>query len=283
MCACLVCGSSGDKPFYRSLRRCDACGFVFAESADTADELIWLYQDAYFRGGEYDNYPRDKSLLQANFARRLAALRQYAPGGRLFEIGAAYGFFLELAQAHWRVSGIDVAAAAARHARDTLRLDVTCGEFLDYPLDAAGYDVFCMWDTIEHLACPDRYLARIAAHLRPGGVLALTTGDIASLMARVQGEHWRLIHPPTHLWYFSAATLTQLLARYGLEIVHLSHPGNYRSFAALGRWALPPSSAGDALYRRLATSRFADRGVSLNPHDIMFVIARYRASGCNTA
>ncbi len=278
MAVCLVCGAAvnGVRPSPRGLLRCPQCGFVFADMpADEPITLTSLYQDEYFKGGEYDDYLRDRPQLQANFADRIATLRRYSNGGKLFEIGAAYGFFLELAQAYWQPAGIDVAEPAARYARENLGLPVACGEFLQYPLDPASYDLFCMWDTIEHLARPDRYIERIAHHLRPGGVLALTTGDIGSLTARAQGERWRLIHPPTHLWYFSAQTLGQLLRRYGLEVVHLSHPGNYRSLSALARWGLTPFGAvGQSAYTRLARSGWATRGVNLNLFDIMFVIAQ---------
>jgi len=278
MTVCLVCGVTvnGAKPSRRGLLTCPQCGFVFAAiPADEPAALIALYQEDYFKGGEYDDYLRDRPQLQANFADRIATLQRFSSGGKLFEIGAAYGFFLELAQPYWQPSGIDVAEPAARYAAETLGLPVTCGEFLEYPLDPTGYDVFCMWDTIEHLARPDRYIERIARHLRPGGLLALTTGDIGSLTAHAQGERWRLIHPPTHLWYFSVHTMRQMLGRYGLEVVHLSHPGNYRSLSALARWGLGPLGAsGNAIYTRLNRSNWATRGINLNLFDIMFVIAQ---------
>ena len=62
-----------------------------------------------------------------------------------------------------------------------------------------------MWDTIEHLKRPDLFVQKAAADLRPGGLIALTTGDIGSLNARLRGARWRMIHPPTHLHYFSVS------------------------------------------------------------------------------
>ena len=54
--------------------------------------------------------------------------------------------------------------------------------------------------------------------LKPGGRLFLTTGDIGSWVARIQGPRWRLIHPPTHLHYFSKATITRLLTGLGFSV-----------------------------------------------------------------
>ena len=47
--------------------------------------------------------------------------------------------------------------------------------------------------------------------------LALTTGDIGSVNARLRGHKWRMIHPPTHLHYFSAETMKALLDRHGFR------------------------------------------------------------------
>ena len=56
---------------------------------------------------------------------------------------------------------------------------------------AHAVDVVCMWDTIEHLQHPHLYIERASANMNRGGVIAITTGDIGSLMARMRGaETW---------------------------------------------------------------------------------------------
>ena len=210
-------------------------------------------------------------------------LASYLPNRQtqsLFEIGCAYGFFLELARKEFaQVRGVDISEDAVRHARETLGVDAVKADFLD---DAAGngFDVYCLWDTIEHLMEPDRVIAKIARVIRPRGLVAITTGDIGSALARIQGRRWRMIHPPTHLHYFSRATLERLLLRYGFEILTVDYPRTTRSLRmilsgllVLGR---PPSSWTIALYRKLERLPFLDSSIPLNTFDIMYVIARRR-------
>ena len=274
---CIVCQSivPEDSSLYGLLLRCPQCGFVFADACLSEDEHRALYQKDYFFGHEYADYLRSKDALQRNFRRRFETLTRFSPGGRLYEIGAAYGFSLDLARTRWEVQGIDVAEHACVYARQELGLDVACGDFLKVSLAHDSYDVFCMWDTIEHLQEPDRYLDKISRHLSNGGILALTTGDIGSWSARLQGRHWRLIHPPTHLHYFSAETIERILARFGFEVVQLSHPGFYRTLDGMAHWALTRFGRwGEDVYNRVRQAGWMQKGAYINLYDIMFVVAQ---------
>lgn len=276
---CIVCDTQVDAQgsVNGALLRCPACDFVFAQVQPSADEHLSLYQRDYFFGDEYVDYMRSKPALQANFRRWIDLLSRFSDGGRLYEIGSAYGFFLEMAQARWQVEGIDIAREGCVYARDKLHLNVQCGDFLEVALEGDAYDLFCMWDTIEHLREPHRYVAKVARYLRPGGHLALTTGDVGSWSARLQGRRWRLIHPPTHLHYFSVPTLTRLLDRHGLDVVHVSHPGFYRSVESMSHWFFSLfGRRGKGLYRGLQDRAWMQAAVYLNLFDIIFVVARKR-------
>src|SRR5262249_59391852 len=91
------------------------------------------------------------------------------------------------------------------------------------------YQAFCMWDTIEHLAHPELFVERIFQLLLPGGWFFATTGDIGSKNARRAGPGWRMIHPPTHLQYFSGQTMTRFLERRGFEVAAIHSTSVYRS------------------------------------------------------
>ena len=203
---CEVCGGAYGPAQIRGLLQCGGCGFVTADVSLSREELERLYSKSYFQGEEYRDYVAERALFAKQFRLRLKTLLRYLPPERrkfLFEIGAAYGFFLDLAKPQFdRVSGIDLSRDAAVYARDFVGVPVTAGDFLEYTL-AGEADAVCMWDTIEHLAHPALYIEKIAAALRPGGVLAITTGDIGSPLARWRKDKWRQIHPPSHLHYFS--------------------------------------------------------------------------------
>lgn len=280
MIPCVACGGGDGHPFHPGLRRCASCGHAWADLELAPDELAALYRRPYFFGDEYRDYVADRSVLQRSFRLRLLALDRFvdpARHRRLLEVGCAYGFFLELARGRFEEAiGIDVAEDGVRHAREALGLDAVRGDLLTHDFGGRRFDVACLWDTIEHLARPDLQLERIRELTGPGALLAVTTGDIGSLVARLRGKRWRLIHPPTHLHYFTRASLRRLLDRHGFETVYDRSCGFYRRLesaahavlARRGKWTLAL-----ALLKRLRLARL-DFYVDLG--DIRYLIARRR-------
>jgi 2-polyprenyl-3-methyl-5-hydroxy-6-metoxy-1,4-benzoquinol methylase len=260
----------------QSIVACPDCGLVFYDGPPPPADL---YAASYFEGGEYRFYEEDKAILQRNFRRRVSELRRFSPEGRLFEIGCAHGYFLEVARKHWTVRGIDVSTDAVARARAG-GLDAVAGEFLEMPEEPGRYDVICLWDTIEHLERPVETVEKAARWLAPGGTLALTTGDAGSTLARVQGEKWRQIHPPTHLFYFTRATLARVFEKAGLEKVRIRTIGHSRSYRSMihGLFAFgrpEPSAA----YRLLTAGGRLDFPVYLNVFDIVMATGRKPRSG----
>lgn len=247
---------------------------MFADARLSEAELRQLYQREYFFGDEYLNYKEDKPYLQRNFRARLKTLRRFSSGGSLFEIGCAYGYFLELAAGAWHAEGCDISTEACNDARSR-GLDAIAGDFLNLNLNQEHYDVVALWDTIEHLARPDLYVEKASQLLKTGGVLCVTTGNIDSLVARARGRKWRLIHPPTHLYYFSRKTIGKMLAQHGLEIVHFQHVGYSRSVQQM-LYSLLVLNRETELRKRIynALKPLFSFPLYLNMYDIMFVIAR---------
>src|SRR5947209_1801418 len=105
-CACAACGSQGPfLPALDILLRCSQCDFIFADPQLSYEELIHLYGTSYFTGDEYIDYVGDKDAVQRSFRKKVAHMTKTAPHiKRVFEIGAAYGFFLELAKEQWEVA-----------------------------------------------------------------------------------------------------------------------------------------------------------------------------------
>ena len=233
-----------------------------------------LYRADYFTDGEYADYVGDRRIAERNFRPRLAELRRACPSGRLVEVGCAYGFFLELARRHYTATGFDVSADAVAYARDRLGVDAHTEDFAEAPILPGSVDVVAMWDIIEHLVHPDRFVLRAHEVLRPGGILALSTGDIGSAMARWRGDRWRMIHPPTHLHYFTRASLATLLGRAGFTVESVRYPAIYRSLRQIARGVLVSGQRRSRLYDAVAGWRALDWAVPLNTWDIMVALAR---------
>jgi len=274
---CVVCQSprSAARPYWEILLRCRTCGHVYADVQPDTLDLAALYDEDYFHGDEYADYLKDRRSMERNFRSRLRDVRRWQPSGDLVEIGCAYGFFLRLAAELFRVVGYDISEDATRHAREVLHLDARAEDFVEADVPPGSADVVVMWDVIEHLLRPDRMLERAYDVLRPGGFVLLTTGDVGSVLAQRQKRRWRLIHPPTHVHYFSKATLHRLFSRLGLRPRAAKYVSVRRtvrqtlySLTELGKER--PS----ALYHLVDRSPLGDLSFSLNTYDIMLAVAQ---------
>jgi hypothetical protein len=275
---CPACSRTELGPLYPGLVRCRGCGYVFADLRLRDEEWSALYAREYFFGGEYRDYLADERILRKNFARRMAVLGRFLDPGRhrrLLEVGSAYGFFLDLVRDRFeRVQGLDIGEDGVRHARERFGLEVTRADLLGHDLGDETFDVVCLWDTIEHLRFPQETVAKLARHTASGALLALTTGDIESLNARLRGRRWRLIHPPTHAHYFSRRTLRALLARHGFRVVYERYCGFYRSVESAAYQVLVLRHGRAGLYRLLRGTGLLAFDLYLNLGDILYVIAR---------
>jgi 2-polyprenyl-3-methyl-5-hydroxy-6-metoxy-1,4-benzoquinol methylase len=186
-----------------------------------------FYVGDYFNGKireGYADYLGSEPVLRGEFRRIVDCVRQIAPSGTLIEIGAAYGFFLLEAKAHYQVHGVEIAEEAAEFAR-ARGLDVRTGALTRSILEEIGpIDIAVMLDVIEHLEDPKAALELCGEFLRPSGAVILTTPDFDSVLARITGKSWRNMTPPQHLWYFTRDSITRMAAAAGLEVCQISRP-----------------------------------------------------------
>jgi SAM-dependent methyltransferase len=279
--ACIACDADAWTALYRGLIRCSQCGFVRAADLPAAEDLARLYGAGYFRGEEYADYLGDEPAHVENFRARFARITALAGSiESMFEIGCAYGLWLRTAAERGvRTAGIDISPEAVQHAAETLELNATLGSFEHARIEPGEFQAYCMWDTLEHLPHPETYVARVSHLLPPGGWLFLTTGDIGSPLARRQEDRWRMIHPPTHLQYFSRDTLKRFLARHKLGVTHIESTSMCRSahgaLEGLKLFGTGPLRTVAGVVSRLLPRPIATRlRFSVDLGDIMLVCAR---------
>ena len=272
--SCVCCLGSIFSPYLEGLERCTGCGHVRAALSWTPDMFAALYTGDYFKGGEYRDYEQEADALRVNFRRRLHDLvRRHPDGGRLWEIGCAYGFFLQEADAHFEAAGCDVAEEAVQNAITHRGVRAHCLDYLSYHPDQP-YDVVCMWDTVEHLPEPHRFLEKAFQDLRPGGTLALSTGDIGACWARLRGKRWRLIHPPTHVHYFTRKSMSRLLDRLGYTQVSFHYHAFWRNLGTALEKVSAENPKVNMLYSGVRRTGLHRLNFPLNLFDLMTVYAR---------
>lgn len=232
---CIVCNGDAFEQIYKDiLQKCSICGFVRAGLEFGRNDLREVYSKKYFEGEEYFNYQADKSILQLNFKRRLKHFLKKVDERtvtNVLELGCAYGFFAEIINKCLKIGyiGFDVVPEAVAYGREQLRQNLVCCDYLDYEVPPDTYSDVFMWDVIEHLPDPDEVMMKISTEIKTGGRLCLTTGDFESLLSRLQGARWRMVHPPSHIQYFSPKTIAMFLSNYGFDVLKISYTPVYRS------------------------------------------------------
>src|SRR5262249_17580889 len=154
--ACPACGAATQHRFCFlsngcDIWQCESCGLGRADTV--AFDPATYYTKDYFSGGHVDGYAdylAAEPVLQREFARSVEVIRKYRAGGKLLELGCAYGFFLQEAKRYFDVAGIELAADAAEHCRRA-GLNVLQGAVDETSLGRIGrVDVIVLLDVIEH-------------------------------------------------------------------------------------------------------------------------------------
>jgi SAM-dependent methyltransferase len=82
-------------------------------------------------------------------------------------------------------------------------------------------DVVTLWNVLEHLYDPKATLLEIRRILRPGGLLVIALPNLDCLDAHIFGPAWSGYDVPRHLYVFSEATLTRMLAQTGFRVLRI--------------------------------------------------------------
>jgi 2-polyprenyl-3-methyl-5-hydroxy-6-metoxy-1,4-benzoquinol methylase len=204
------------------LVKCRACALVYQNPRPTAEALASFYPPDY---APYLQRGLVGKLTRWLRRREAAGLRRSLPeGAAVLEVGCAAGdLMVPLRDAGFRVTGVELSDHAATTARTEHHLDVHTGTLADAPLEARSFDAVIMRNVIEHVPDPMGDLARAESLLRPGGLLALRTDNVASLDARLFRGLWYGFDFPRHLTLFSPATLSACVRSAGLDVTQVHY------------------------------------------------------------
>jgi 2-polyprenyl-6-hydroxyphenyl methylase/3-demethylubiquinone-9 3-methyltransferase len=167
--------------------------------------------DAHFGGNDRARYP--------------------LAGKTALDVGCGAGLLCEpLARMGAAVTGVDAApenveAAKAHAAQSGLAIDYRAGELSEQGLDK--FDVVTSMEVIEHVTNPAAFIAELARHLKPDGLLLLSTPNrtAASRLFLVEAAE-RLGQVPrgTHDWdqFITPEELKALLEDAGFEILEMT-------------------------------------------------------------
>jgi 2-polyprenyl-3-methyl-5-hydroxy-6-metoxy-1,4-benzoquinol methylase len=215
---CPVCGTGRGEPHFEkgALRgvRCSRCGMIFANPVDAQFAEGAFYDRLaapYYLSP--DKLESDYALVR--FARELRLFRRFCNQGAVLDVGCSTGAFLyQLANRFpgtYATLGADVAGPALDYA-ESRGVPVLRTPFLEQDFGEQRFDAVTFWAVIEHLAEPQKFLAKAAAVLKSGGHCFVLVPNMHSLAARCLGTRYRYVMDE-HLNYFTAGTLRRLVAQ----------------------------------------------------------------------
>ncbi len=279
---CHICRSQ-DVQFFcekngHRLYDCTQCDFTFV--FPVPDNLAAIYGEEYFKNegkadAGYTDYDKDKEPMRPVFELYLKKLAGLTEGRNIFDVGAATGYFLDIAkQDGWKTFGSEISDYAAKEAQSRGH-EMVAGSIVGRALSEKMHAV-TLWDVLEHVDDPRAYLFAVNDMLGDSGMLAINTVDRSSVWARALGPRWHLIVPPEHLNYYSPNNLEMLLRESGFQVLEVKKIGKkfsaayifktLASWQGLPLWSLLAKKTDTALFRKLA--------LPINLRDNVFVLAR---------
>ena len=196
------------------LYACRSCHLRFRSPLLPKATLDALYRDAAPGQWQYDPEGRRDWTITARY------LEERYGGGAVLDVGCFDGAFLERLGAGWDRFGIEINEDAVRRARargaDVLATDVEAlGELTQ------TFDAVVAFDLAEHVPDPRALLERMAARLKPGGVVILGTGNTQAPSWRLMGSRYWYCSIPEHLAFIGEAWCRTSAEALGLSLVLL--------------------------------------------------------------
>jgi 2-polyprenyl-3-methyl-5-hydroxy-6-metoxy-1,4-benzoquinol methylase len=195
----------------------------------------------------------------------------------MLDVGCAAGYFLNAARLHFDPVGIEPSRKAADFARSQLKLNVQQGALAEAAFADNSFDVVTLSDVIEHLPDPAAELREIHRITRPGGLLYVMTPNIASLAARLLGSKWWGLRP-AHVYYFSPATLSDMVRKAGFDVVSVKTYGRvFRTAYWASRLKNYSSWVTRLINAGIHSARIHEKLIYINTFDSIELCARKRS------
>jgi 2-polyprenyl-3-methyl-5-hydroxy-6-metoxy-1,4-benzoquinol methylase len=204
-----------------NIYKCYNCKLLFIYPLPDSTHV---YDKSYFSGAEkgfgYVDYDIDKEAMVPTFNKYFKLFGALGfKSGKLLDVGAATGFFANLAKNKgFEVTGVELSDFAAQKGR-AKGLNIISGDIFSAKFSSEYFDIITLLDVIEHVPNPKTTLEEAKRILKPGGLLTINTPDAQSLWAKTLGPRWQLIMPPEHINYFSPQNMSDYLSQSGFKVI----------------------------------------------------------------
>ena len=149
--------------------KCKGCHGVFLETPPA--DLGRYYRSDYYAIPTLE----DLQKVVDKDRNKIDTVLRFVAGGRLLEVGPAFGVFAwQAKQAGFVVDAIEMDSRCCDYLQGTLGVNVTQSDNPPRAMQTLPqHDVIAIWHVLEHLPDALDFLRAAAANLKPGGVLVV--------------------------------------------------------------------------------------------------------------
>jgi len=193
-------------------QKCPKCGLLFL--ANIPNDL-----DSYY-GNDYYVLPRLQKIK--NVAKReryqMDMVLRFVQCGRLLEVGPGFGVFAYQAkQAGFEVDVIEKEQTCCDFLRDSIGVNAIKSDVPHKAIEGTPrYDVIAMWQVIEHLPYPWKFLENAAKKLNNNGILLIATPNSDAFQLKTLKSKWPHVDAPRHLNLIPEKLLIEYLEPFDL-------------------------------------------------------------------
>lgn len=281
---CPVCWETATKNYFVKtvahasypILRCRSCGGAFVMPRPSQETLTAYYGEQYRREAQDSPEEGCRKALEQEAAypnstldatRMVGWCKKLAPGDRLLDVGAGFGFFSrEAVDKGFKV----VALEPAPFCRDIF-FHLNGFHATPKMLDAefareheAAFDVVIMSQVLEHVPDLDETLDLLRTLLTPGGLAAIAVPHFCSVVSRLQGRRDMFISPPEHLNFFTLTSLVRLFCRNGFHLMRAETISRFDPRRIKARLGLVGAFAVPVLRGALKLADVTNAGMYLN-------------------
>ena len=176
----------------------------------------------------YENFHRNLKE-QENTSRennRLNAIEKHQPDGKLLDIGAGRGFFVNAASKrnHWEARGLELSKKACEYAKKHYNITLINQNLSTAKLADSSLDVITLFSSLEHMRHPQKILKLVHDKLKPSGLIVFNVPNLRSfeyyLAKALSMNYSGFIFE--HLHYFTPKGIEHLLKNSGFKLKDMS-------------------------------------------------------------
>ena len=195
----------GGRDYFSQISKCASCDFQWMDVLP--DDYVRLYE-AQETGG-YDAL--DKSRIKYFEKLKNMVDRELGEGFPLkqgiLDIGCGNGAWLKLWKDRAPLYGAEINKT---HIDSFTKHGIQ--HVTDEQIHNEKYSMICLFDYLEHVESPERFLTELAPSLAEDSAMVIGVPDMGKLIARIMGERYYL-YCPMHFSYFNKKSLEILLKR----------------------------------------------------------------------